>query len=852
MCDAIARSVYRQLISHKKLLEWVPAAEVERTSKRDFASFLKLMLPAEVLTLIALFLTIKVRPAALPVLALPAIVWVLSPFITYILSQPTIRKRKLLDAKDVEFARAITRRTWRFFETFVNAEDNWLPPDNFQEDPTPVVAHRTSPTNIGLLLLATCAARDLGYVSSLEFVERQELTLGTMNKMSRLHGHFFNWYDTKTLQPLLPQYISTVDSGNLAGHLIAIKQSVIELPDELLFNDRVIAGLADTIDVIAIEADRLITFQQRTEVVTVRQLQDEIAACRSLLANNSQDSLSAWFVLIDSINRRASEIEDIVNALAHEHGETAFKELSWWVGSLMHQAGCWRRDVDTLCAWGRLLPLTEKETDNEELDRIWSQVLDALSAVPTLAEVPALCDSALVQLAGLQQSQFSVPSPETIARLTRALEQSLSAANQLLSRLSRIARTAEQFVEDMDFKFLFDNERKLFPIGYNVTASRIDDSYYDLLASEARLASFIAIAKGDVPEEHWFRMGRPLTSVNAGRALISWTGTMFEYLMPLLVMRDYPGTLLNETYLTVVQRQIEYGEERHVPWGISEAAYHVRDLQLNYQYGPFGVPGLGLKRGLIEDIVVAPYATMLASAIDPTVAIKNLHRLEKEGALGQYGFYESIDYTPERLPQNQKRVVIRTFMTHHQGMSLVSLLNALEGNRMEARFHSDPAIQATELVLQERIPVGVPTAHPRAEEVLTGRVVQTPQGMIARVYDTANHKTPRTQLLSNGTYNVMITAAGAGYSHCADNAVTRWREDVTRDNWGMFIYLRDVRSGEIWSAGHQPIRKRPTAYRVAFSEDKADFHRVDSGISTRMEVVVSAEDNARDPSRITN
>ena len=844
MCDAIVRTVYRQFISHKNLLEWVSAAETERTSRNDLVSFVRFMLPAELLTLVALGLTIIFRPTALAVLAVPALVWILSPLIAYLISKPIIRKRKLLGVKDVEFARAIARRTWRFFETFVTADDNWLPPDNYQDDPAPVVAHRTSPTNIGLLLLATSAARDLGYVSSLELIERQELTFTTLTKLPKLHGHFFNWYDTRTLDALLPQYISTVDSGNLAGHLVAVKQSNIELPDIELFDDRVIAGLADTIDAVAIEAERLGSFRQRTEVVTVRQLQDEIAACRKLLANNTQDSLSSWFVLLDSLCRRASEIDDIINALSHEHGETSFQELRWWVGALQNQSSCWRRDADTLCSWGRLLPLLEAEKGNTDFDTNWDQIIKSLHTIPRLADIPRLCDSALVQLAGLQQIEGSVPSPEISARLTRALEQSSSAAGDLLSRLSRAARFCDQIVEDMDFKLIFDHERKLFPIGYNVTASRNDDSYYDLLASEARLASFIAIAKGDVPQEHWFRLGRPLTTVNGGRALISWTGTMFEYLMPLLVMRDYPATLLNETYTSVLQRQIEYGDERGVPWGISEAAYHVRDLQLNYQYGPFGVPGLGLKRGLIDDVVVAPYATMLAAAIDPTISMKNLRRLEKEGALGRYGFYESIDYTNERLPEDQRHAVIRTFMAHHQGMSLVSLLNALQANRMEERFHSDPAIRATELLLQERIPVGVATAHPRAEEVLTGRVTQTPEGMIARVYDTADHRTPRTQLLSNGAYNVMITTAGSGYSHCADNAVTRWREDVTRDNWGTFIYLRDVRSGDVWSAGHQPIRKRATAYRVAFSEDKVDFRRVDSGISTRMEVVVSAEDNA--------
>jgi cyclic beta-1,2-glucan synthetase len=842
MCDAIIRALYRQLISRRKLLEWVSAAEAETKARNTLGSFVSFMWIAPVLSLAALGLTLAFKPSGLTVMGPLALIWLISPLIAYWVSKPRPAERKLLNAEDTSFARVIARRTWRFFETFVGAEDNWLPPDNYQEDPAPVVAHRTSPTNIGLLLLATSAARDLGYVGALEFVERKELTFTTMGKLGRLHGHFFNWYDTKTLEPLLPQYISTVDSGNLAGHLLAVKQACIEFPDKVLFDESVILGLKDTIDEIAAEALTLGSFRQRTEVVTVRQLQDEIAACRQLLKVEPGENLQQWIVLLDSLARRASEIEDIVNALAHEHGEVSFKELRSWVGALQHQVGSRRRDAESLTNWGRLLSLVESEIGDTDKD--WAPILKLLQRVPTPAEIPQLCDRALVQLAAMQE-HIAPALTQTAARLTKALEQSAGASADTLSRLSRLARRCDQIVEEMDFSFLFDVERKLFTIGYNVTASRADESYYDLLASEARLASFVGIAKGDVPQQHWFRMGRALTKVDGGRALISWTGTMFEYLMPLLVMKNYQATLLSETYRTVVERQIEYGEERGVPWGISEAAYNVRDLHLNYQYGPFGVPGLGLKRGLIEDLVVAPYATMLALSVDPTAAMSNLRRLQKEGAFGPYGFYESIDYTAERLPEGQKSVLIRAFMTHHQGMSLVSLANILDEDLEPRRFHSEPVVQATELLLQERIPVGVPAAHPRAEEVLTGRVAaQTLPGMITRVYESADLSTPRTQLLSNGAYNVMITTAGSGYSRCEGNAVTRWREDVTQDNWGAFIYLRDVRSGAVWSAGHQPVRRRPQSYHVAFSEEKADFLRIDSGIATRMEVVVSAEDNA--------
>jgi len=424
------------------------------------------------------------------------------------------------------------------------------------------------------------------------------------------------------------------------------------------------------------------------------------------------------------------------------------------------------------------------------------------------------------------------------------LKQAASKAEKLNSRIDTIAAASAKIVEEMDFSFLLDKERKVFAVGYRVENEKLDNSFYDLLASEARLASFVAIAKGDAPQEHWFRLGRPLTPVDSSRALISWTATMFEYLMPLLVMRDYDETLLNQTYQSIVKRQIEYGKKNKVPWGVSEAAYNARDLQLNYQYGPFGIPGLGLKRGLSEDLVVAPYAAALAAAINPRAAMENFRHLKRESALARYGFYESIDYTPERLPQGEKRAVIRAFMAHHQGMILLSLDNLLNENVMQNRFHSEPLVQATELLLQERIPRGVAATRPRAEEVLSGRIVRSLTGRITRVFGTPFLPTPRSQILSNGLYSVMLTTAGAGYSICDNLAVTRWREDATRDYWGSFFYLRDARSGEFWSSGYQPTAKPPKNYEVAYSEDKVVITRVDEEITTRTEIIVAPEDNA--------
>ncbi len=856
MLDAILRTIFRKLISRRKLLEWVTAAQAEGAARHNLASFLRFMLPAELFALMSTALILWYRPESLSLAAPFLLSWGISPLVAYWVSRPTKPPRRGMEGEDLRFARLVARRTWRFFETFVGAEDNWLPPDNFQEDPRPVIAHRTSPTNIGLLLVSTLSAHDFGYISSLEFVERQELTFATLARLAKMHGHCFNWYDTKTLEPLAPQYISTVDSGNLASALIALKQACVEMPDVKLLDQRIIKGLSDTINAVSDEASRLGTIRQRTEVVTVRQLRGEIEACKELMEADFEGPLLPWSRLFNSLEKRAAEIADIVDALSLTHGVESFQELSWWVGALRHQVRSYRRDVNTLTPWSLFLtPDVDGAMPSfgEEAELQWLDVAGLLGRVPTLMEIPEIADQALVELAALQAKIEEAPSEVShdakstsrrINGLTTAIEDAAGAAKDLLSRLSRLAQKCDQIFEEMDFRFLLDSERKVFTIGFNVPELRRDNSFYDLLASEARVASFVAIAKGDVPQEHWFRLGRQLTEVDGGRGLISWTGTMFEYLMPLLVMRNYGSTLLDQTYSSVVARQIEYGQERGVPWGISESAYNARDVHFNYQYGPFGVPGLGLKRGLIEDLVIAPYATMLAAVVAPTAAMANLRALEREGAFGSFGYYESIDYTAERVPQGQRRVIIRAFMAHHQGMSLVALDNALHDGQMEKRFHADPLVRATELLLQERIPIGVHAAHPRAEEVLTGRVTQSLPGMVTRVYTTAELETPRTQLLSNGTYNVMITTAGAGYSTCGPNAISRWREDVTRDNWGSFIYLRDVGSGTVWSASYQPVPRRPQSYEVAFSEDKADFWRSDAGIATHLEVVVSAEDNA--------
>jgi cyclic beta-1,2-glucan synthetase len=396
--------------------------------------------------------------------------------------------------------------------------------------------------------------------------------------------------------------------------------------------------------------------------------------------------------------------------------------------------------------------------------------------------------------------------------------------------------------EQMRFDFLLDQQRRLLSIGCTADGT-LDSNCYDLLASEARLASFIAIATNEIPTRHWFRLGRPVTPIGRGAALISWSGSMFEYLMPSLVMRAPAGSLLEQTSRLIVQRQIGYGDELGIPWGISESAYNARDVEFTYQYSNFGVPGLGLKRGLSENTVIAPYATALAAMVDPESATRNFERLTAVGARGRYGFYEALDYTHSRVPEGAQVAIVRAYMAHHQGMSIVAIANALLDGKMRARFHAEPSIQATELLLQERAPRDVSAVLPRAEEVKTAAPFAGARLPDVRRLHGAHDAVPQTHLLSNGRYSVMVTSAGSGYSRWRDIGVTRWREDATRDDTGSYIYLRDSDSGAVWSAGYQPSGVEPETYQVTFNEDRAEFIRTDATITTILEIVVSPEDD---------
>ncbi len=567
-----------------------------------------------------------------------------------------------------------------------------------------------------------------------------------------------------------PRYVSTVDSGNLAGHLIVLRQACLEYVDAR--PDAAVArrGICDTLailrDVVAKNGG-----DRRGGAVSFRDLDQQIDELEAFLDDASEGLPAPQPESIDEpgrlreVLRRVDILVDTVQALSKERAATDCREMVSWANTTRTVVESHLRD-------------------------------------------------------------------ETVP------------VEEVRERLIALADWADGFAKAMRFDFLYSRIQKLFAIGYRPADNALDANTYDLLASEARLASLVAVARGEVPASHWFRLGRPMTTVGKGAALVSWSASMFEYLMPELVMAVPEGSILSQTARCVVAHQIAYGRKLGIPWGISESAYNVRDLNLTYQYSNFGVAGLGLKRGLSEDVVVAPYATALAAMVDPAAAARNLNTLAGIGALGSYGYYEAVDYTANRLPKGRDHAIIRAYMAHHQGMTVVALANILDGGRMRARFHADPVIRATELVLQERMPQVITVAALREAQPGIRLHVQSTVPAALRHFETPHTPTPRAHLLSNGRYSIMLTVAGSGYSRRQNLAITRWREDLTRDCYGSYIYIKDPRSGKVWSAGYQPSGAEPDSYEVNYAEDRAEIRRRDGAILTKLEVVVASEDDA--------
>jgi cellobiose phosphorylase len=810
--DAIGRTLARLLVTRKRLLQWQTSSDTEAlTRTRLFAFYAAMWVAPTVGVTTGLLLAATQSALLFPVLPF-LVLWTAAPGIAWWISQPIVTVLPLLSTAQKAFLRCSARRHWHFFETFVTAEENWLPPDNFQETPRPTIASRTSPTNIGLALLANLAAKDLGYLSPGGLLQRTENTLATMGRMEGHRGHLFNWYDTRTLKPLLPHYVSSVDSGNLAGHLMTLAAGLREQPDESILTPEVFAGLGDTVRIL------------RGLVRHDSGLAELETALQAV-----PDDLRGAFALLERATAEATRVV-ASTALKGEAGDR-------WARALQRDCADHLSELRFLAPW---LSLAKPAGTAASLCQ--------LEIAPTLRDVAnfgrTLCPllEANMRNPGAQSSPSREIAQRQTGELLAALRTAAARAAARLVALEDLARKSDELAA-MDFAFLFDFSRNLFTIGFNVGECRSDTGYYDLLASEARLASYVAIALGQIPQDHWFSMGRLLVASRGEPILVSWSGSMFEYLMPLLVMPNYANTLLDYTCKAAVRKQIEYGKMRGVPWGISESAYNRTDLHLNYQYRAFGVPGLGLKRGLADDLVIAPYATVMALMVAPKAACDNLQRLAAEGREGAYGFYESVDYTPSRLPPDESSAMVRAFMAHHQGMSLLAIDNLTHGNLLQRRFMACPLLKATELILQERVPrtaVGVLSDKMKLDEsdLPPGH---SDSGM--RIFTDPAPPTPAIHLLSNGQYHVIISSAGAGCSRWRDLAVTRWREDATRDRHGLFVYLRDVQNGAFWSTAYQPTRHATDGYEAIFSQARAEFRQHHKDIEVHTRISVSPEDD---------
>ena len=856
LIDAIGTTLAR-LVSRKHLLRWTPSAHTIRLlgKERKLGLFWTQMRGG---TVLALGLGIAVgllRPMALPVAGPILLAWVASPLIAHELERPLVRAQIALSAGQTDQLRRLARRTWRFFERFVGPDDHWLPPDHFQETPRGQVAHRTSPTNIGLLLLSTLGAYDLGYIGLFELTLRLRDAFNSIGKLERYRGHFLNWYDTRRLQALPPRYVSTVDSGNLAACLIAMRQGCLSLARSPILRWERWQGLLDALAILT----------EAIEGVNTLELEPLASSARAQLAAMCQPVLEAreepnrWdALLVELLGQQWPQLNRLLTELVEKGASLLPAEvlpsLRTWLERIHHHLVGMQGDIDLFLPWLPALrqpPTLFSQPDTAAvIQGAWTDLGNCFSSKIELEQVADTYTAGQGQLTRLEEqlaegvgcSDQVREAREWCVRLRLGLRDSRMAARTMLIACEALDTQAEAWLGQMDFGFLFDPQRHVFHIGYNVDAERLDGSYYDLLASEARIASLVAILKGDIPRDHWLHLSRPITRLNRAHGLLSWNGSMFEYLMPGLLMRAYEGSLLDLSCRAAVERQIAYGRRNSLPWGISESAYYRFDANLNYQYRAFGIPGLGLKRGLAEDLVVAPYASLLALDLDPPATIDNLARLLQRGMLGRYGLYEAIDFTRSRLPPGESSAIVATYMAHHQGMIFLSLSNFLLEGVMIHRFHADPRVQTTEMLLQEQVPTHAPLLIPLPREV--ERLKPPPAKVALRPWRApVDGSLPEVNLLSNGRYSVMVTCAGGGYSRWQDEDLTRWRADPTLDHWGMWIYVQDRESGSLWSVTQQPTPCPRASQDVRFSAHLAEFLCHRHAISIRTEIAVAPEDD---------
>ncbi|HYV62327.1 MAG TPA: glucoamylase family protein [Bryobacteraceae bacterium] len=820
--DAVVRAWYRSNISRRHMLEWQTAEAAEVHSHHHSSTTENQML---VVSGASLFLTVVLlaRGSFAPSSGF-LVLWALSPLVLKWLSYPArTPASQQISAGQTAYLRRQARRAWRYFDDLVGADTNWLPPDNSQLALRVEVARRTSPTNIGMWLTAALAARDFGYLTADELCRRCAATLATMEQLERYEGHLLNWYNTTTREPLSPKYVSSVDSGNLLASLWVLEQGCKDAVRAPLVGTEGLRGLADTAAILS-----EVSGEDPSLSVPLR-------AMRRLL--RGELAPHEFIARLRMASHAAAQLQEV-----RQWPTAPADEPTYWASSLAREAASWTATVNRYLRWIETLsrpPNSFLHSLSEELVDLRRQAVETIPSLHALAETGSAPTETILMRRGVPGLR-----PEAAAWLNQVdaeYRDARACAAETLRNFEALAAGVHRIAEGINMRFLYDERRRLFAVGYLVGGPLEFTSHYDLLASESRLASLVAIAKNDVPVEHWFTLRRPRGAGPHWQTLLSWSGTMFEYLMPLLFMRTYQSSLLDQACRNAVMRQIEYGREKGVAWGVSEAAYSALDAHQIYQYRAFGVPDLAIQPDLDEEPVVAPYASMLALMIDPQSAIPNLQRLESLGMDGPMGFYESIDFSRESKRDGSPGVVIYAYMAHHQGMSLVAIDNVLHHGAMQRRFHSDPRIRVVESLLFERIPITKPIRGEAHTRLAVAHVTAAEEAR--DVTFSMETPVPRVHLYGNGRYALMVSNSGAGYSRWNEFDLTRWRSDPTLDEWGSYLYLRDIRTNTAWAATPQPLNGALGKSSVTFSEDRADFHRTVLGVDTVLSVTVSPEDD---------
>jgi cyclic beta-1,2-glucan synthetase len=828
VADAVIRVVVRMAITRKHLLQWTSAAHTAfgLGARAPRALAWREMWRGPILAAATVALVARARPSALFVAAPLLALWFLAPELARWVSQPRKSRERPLRKDERRRLRRLARRTWRFFDVFVGPNDQWLPIDNYQEAPREQTAHRTSPTNIGMMLLSTLAAYDLGYLGPSELSLRVRSAFESVKRLVHYQGHLLNWYDTKTLEPLHPRYVSTVDSGNFAGCLVALAQGCRGVTSAPVLRAAAWEGLADSLDLL----DEAVSLVSDSKTKALRAVLSRMRGRLDGALGAPDDAYVTFRALCDDMSIGLDrELLALLETGALRHDADALRALRTSMDRFHHQVQQMRSEIDLLLPW---LALRDEPAAGALV----------LPAVLRLDQIPAACRELGAQVERWegdrrQRGELSSDLEASARRLAEALARSETRAAALCEELLELAMRAEEGVRAMDFRLVYDSERKLFRIGYNATQDRLDGHHYDLLASEARLASYLAIVKGDVPEAHWATLGRPMVQRAGAPLLLSWGGTMFEYLMPSLLMRSRAGTLLAQTCELVTEAHVEYGKKTRAPWGISESAYARVDANQTYQYRSFGVPGLGFKRGLEDDLVVAPYASMLAVSVRPRAALENLTRLEAMGMLGTYGLFEAVDMRPERSAAGGPFAVVRSYMAHHQGMLLVAINNLLNDQIMVERFHANREIETGELLLNERVPGAAPPEWPTtAHAENAGMAAAEPPPHAPSPWVPASQGRPQALVLGNGRLSSVVTGSGGGGLRWEGMAITRYQSDVVGDGDGVWTYLRDEESGRLWLA-------TSSEGRTTFAVHKAEFHRRNEGISVHVDIAIAPADD---------